>query len=326
MMEGLKTEKTLEVTHGINDRFFGIIRTALKQKPDYIHFDWIESYYTRRYLWMTILNIPVFLLQIIFCRIMNIKLVHTMHNLFPHDSEIHSIHRFVQKIFLKQLTWIRVFSYETIQKASQLFKIPEQKFSAVPEGSYITYYPNTTEKYQAKKKLQLPAEKTVVLFFGTLRRYKGIKELIQVFKQLRKQNTILLIAGRGIDRTYLKELHQEADDTIRIDDTFIEKENVQFYFAAADLVVLPFLEIENSGSAILAMGFSKAIVAPQSGVLQHRLQMQAQLLYAEGCLQQKLAEALSYNTQQMEDIGKKNYLQLAKHKWVDFCNLFKVTV
>lgn len=326
MMEGLKTDNTLDVTHGINDRYFGIIRTAIKQKPDYMHFDWIESYYTRRYLWMTILNMPVFLLQIIFCRILNIKLVHTMHNVFPHDSVMQPIHRFVQKIFLKQLTWIRVFSYETIQKASQLFNIPEQNFRVVPEGSYISYYPNMVEKFQAKQKLQLPAEKKVVLFFGTLRRYKGVKELIRVIKQLNTQNTILLIAGRGIDKIYLKELQQEADDTVRIDDTFIEKENVQYYFAAADLVVLPFLEIENSGSAILAMGFGKAIVAPQTGVLQHRLQMQAQLLYAEGCLKEKLAEALSYDTQKLDDIGKKNYLQLAKHKWEDFCNLFKDSV
>jgi hypothetical protein len=44
MMKGLNESPNLEVKSGIDDKFFGIIRTAVFQKPDYIHFDWETSY------------------------------------------------------------------------------------------------------------------------------------------------------------------------------------------------------------------------------------------------------------------------------------------
>ena len=61
MIEGLNQSGQLHTFNGVHDKFWGILRTALKHKPDYIHFDWITSYYYRRYTWFTYVSI-IFLL------------------------------------------------------------------------------------------------------------------------------------------------------------------------------------------------------------------------------------------------------------------------
>ena len=60
MINGLNATGKIHAFNGIDDRFFGIIRSAFKFKPDFIHFDWIESYYIRRNWIFTGLNLPRF--------------------------------------------------------------------------------------------------------------------------------------------------------------------------------------------------------------------------------------------------------------------------
>ncbi len=115
LMKGLRADSRLKVQNGIHDRFFGILRTAAIQRPDYIHFDWETAYYYRRQLWMTIINIPFFLLQVYIARyIFGCKLVWTPHNIIPHDSKYLKIHRFCRRFFARKMNWIRLFSKVSI--------------------------------------------------------------------------------------------------------------------------------------------------------------------------------------------------------------------
>ena len=66
MIKGLNSSDKIFAFNGIHDRFFGIFRTWLKHKPDYIHFDWISSYFCRRNLFLTLVSIPLFYFQILF--------------------------------------------------------------------------------------------------------------------------------------------------------------------------------------------------------------------------------------------------------------------
>ena len=60
MIKGLNEAQRIKAISGIDNRFFGIYLTAIRQRPTYIHFDWLHSYYYRRTLWMSILNLPLF--------------------------------------------------------------------------------------------------------------------------------------------------------------------------------------------------------------------------------------------------------------------------
>lgn len=120
--------------------------------------------------------------------------------------------------------------------------------------------------------------------------------------------------------TELKQLIKEDKDII-FHPRMIPDEEVQYYMNAADIVVLPFKKIENSGSAILAMGFAKAVIAPNSGVLPKRLEKQQHLLY-NNALSEIFNKKNTWSESELTAIGINNKKHLKKHKWEDFSALF----
>ncbi len=322
MIKGLQSDSRLIVKNGIDDRFLGIIKTAIVQKPDYIHFDWETSYYYRRSLWMTIVNIPFFILQVFIARyVLNCKLVWTPHNIIPHDSKYIKIHRFCRRFFARNMKWIRLFSEISLPAAVKQLKCDKSKFKIIPEGSYVGYYPNNVSRSEARKFLNIADDKRVLLYTGFIKPYKGIDNLIECFKKSYQENAILIIAGKVMNPAYFEIIKKSINENIILVDRFIENDELQYFFNAADIVTLPFKKIENSGSVILAMSFKKAVIAPSMGVLKERLVKQQELLYSES-LMQSFEILRNMKRETLKEIGEKNYERLSIYKWSDFAKAF----
>ncbi len=322
MMKGLQADDHLKVRNGIDDRFWGILRTAVVQQPNYIHFDWETTYYYRRSLWMTILNIPFFMLQVYIARyIFNCTLVWTPHNIVPHDATYLTIHRFCRRFFAKQMKWIRLFSELSISNAVEEFQCGVEKFKIIPEGSYVEYYPNNVSKKEARSLLNIEGSKNVILYLGLIKPYKGITTLIENFVDSFDDNWLLIIAGRVMDTKYFESIKKIIKGNIILKDQFIKEEDLQVYFNATDVVVLPFQKIENSGTVILAMSFKKPIIAPKMGVLTERLKKQEELLYEES-LEESFKILKGLDKKKLEQIGEGNFHYLSKYKWSDFAKAF----
>jgi glycosyltransferase involved in cell wall biosynthesis len=111
----------------------------------------------------------------------------------------------------------------------------------------------------------------VILFFGFVRPYKGLNYLIDALPLvLEKQDVHLLIAGEFWDsaQTYLDQiqsLHLESHVTLV--DRYIPNEEVGVYFAAADLVALPYVEATQSGIVQMAFGFGVPVLTTKVGGL-----------------------------------------------------------
>lgn len=325
MIKGLNESNQLNAFNGIHDKFFGIIRTVRKYQPDYLHLDWIQSYYIRRKHWMTLLLLPIFMLQIIYVKYFTkSKLVWTLHNIYPHNVTHLKFHKTIRKWFAKQCEWIRVFSEETIVKASKEFAVEQSKFKEVPEGDYSNVYPNTIGQQQAREQLGLDKEAAVLLSLGYIKPYKGIENLLSIFSKMNELPLELVIAGQSMDQRYIAAIKDKIQEmkvkNIHLLDTFIPTEDLQIYYNAADVVVLPFDKVENSGSAIMAMGFKKPIVAPKMGVLQKRLAQQSMLLYDN--LEQGIQKALELDTATLKNLGEANYKALQQYTWKDFGKAF----
>lgn len=320
MIQGLNSHNELEAFNGVNDRFFGIIRTVLKYRPHFIHFDWIESYYTRRYDWLTYLDIPFFLVQVFFIKyILRVKIIWTLHNLYPHLKHQRKLHIRVQRSFAKYINSIRLFSAQTLSAAMNTLQQSEGKFKICSEGSYIGYYSNTVSQEEARKKLKIEVNRKVFLFFGTILPYKGLLELVKEFDLA---NSLLICAGKVMDKEYFNTIKKESGNHIIFFDHFIPRDEVQYFFNAADIVVLPFTEIENSGSLILAMSFGKPVIAPATGLILEKLNGQQHLLYQEGELKQKLHEADAMSALELHVPGENNFHQALKMDWSLFGNIF----
>lgn len=324
MIKGLNHDPNIVAQNGVDDRFFGILRTAISQRPDYIHFDWETSYYYRRTIWMTLINFPLFVLQVLFVRyILGINLVWTLHNIIPHDAKYLKIHRVCRRFFARNMVWIRLFSESSVIRASEQLRILPNKFRVVPEGSYVDYYPNSINQREARKLLNLDSSKRVLLYFGFIKPYKGISKLIDEFFGIDNSRIVLVIAGKPLDIEYFEAITRKAAKAknIHIHGDFIKDTEVQLYFNAADIVVFPFDKIENSGSVILAMGFCKPIIAPNVGVVSDRLSHQAELLFTDSLGNAiKRADRMPPNT--LHEIGLKNIEAVQRHKWTDFSRVF----
>lgn len=322
MIKGLQSDPRLIVKTGINDRFFGILRTAIAQNPDYIHFDWETSYYYRKSLWMTLINIPSFMLQVYIARyIFNCKLVWTPHNIIPHDPKHLKIHRFCRRFFAHNMKWIRLFSELSLPRAIEEFKCDPNRFKIVPEGSYVGYYPNKTNRNDARKHLNIESHKMVLFYTGFIKPYKGITGLVDSFKKSFCNDALLIIAGKVMDPVYFEAIKESINENIILIDRFIEDDELQLYFNAADVVTLPFKKIENSGSVIMAMSFKKPVIAPEMGVLKERLKNQPELLYKESP-EESFEVLKKMSPEKLKQIGENNFRELDKYKWADFAESF----
>ena len=124
-------------------------------------------------------------------------------------------------------------------------------------------------KAEARALLTLPSDAEVYLFLGQIRPYKNLPVLIDAFRKNPAQNAYLIIAGHAPDPGYrhrIRELAQ-SDKRVICSMEFVETDHIQHFMRAADVVVLPYQEILNSGSAILALSYERPVVGPRIGSL-----------------------------------------------------------
>ena len=313
-MQKVNASDTMRAVQGVHDRFFGILRTTLFIKPDVIHFDWIESFYYRRWKWLTMLHIPVFFMQVLFAKyVAGIKLVFTLHNLFPHDTKDKQLHKWVHTLFIRYVDSVRVFYHASVPKVITLFKLSPAKVEIAEHPHYIDAYPNVVSRTEARRKLNLPEDKKVLLFFGTVRAYKGIDQLLHVFKHQNASGAILLLAGKIHDVAYAQALCRNDLPNIKIHAGFIDVDEVQYYFNACDAVVLPFNEVESSGTVILAMSFGKPVITSSQFSVAEILAGQKALLYTND-FHAVLQNALCMTNAQLQEFGLMNLAFLKQNQ------------
>lgn len=323
MMEGLRKNSDLVVIHGHNSRVFPLVLTCIFKRPDVIHNDWINSYYTRNNPVLNKVQKFLFWLDVILFKFLfKTKLVWTIHNIYPHDNKSIEENR-LRSFFASKCDRIRVFSENTARHVISEFGIDLDKIWVVPEGSYLGYYKNEISTEEARHRMGFSGSNLVLLYLGNIRPYKGLENLVEKFKLFKRSNWRLVIAGKPFDDIYAKKISELSmeDNSIRLDLKFIVDNDLQEYFNAADIVVLPFENIENSGSVILAMGFGKAIITKNQGAVSRRLAQQSGLLYEENIVEVfQSIEKIPKN--KFKVYGQSNLKKLEENKWEDFQAVF----
>jgi glycosyltransferase involved in cell wall biosynthesis len=136
-----------------------------------------------------------------------------------------------------------------------------------PPFDILSREPMPREK--AREQLKLSSDDPVLLFFGFVRHYKGLRYLIDAMPKIRSQLPAkLLIVGEfwEDERPYREQIRKLGlQDAVQIVNDYISNDQLSKYFCAADAVVMPYLEATQSGVAQLAIGFERPMIATTVG-------------------------------------------------------------
>ena len=191
-------------------------------------------------------------------------------NVIPHEKRFGD--RPFTRYFLKSCDAFITMSEKVMTDLRQFEKEKPAKQVSHP------LYDNFGEiipKETARKHLGLPENENIILFFGFIRRYKGLDILLDAIGYLKKNNPEalrfkLLVAGEFYED---EQPYQDQIDRLGIRDhlilrtDFIPDSEVKYYCCAADAVIQPYRNATQSGVTPLAYHFEKPMVVTNVGGL-----------------------------------------------------------
>jgi beta-1,4-mannosyltransferase len=203
-------------------------------------------------------------------RLRNVRLVWTIHNVRGHEQWHPRLSAKMWRWFTRRVDGYIALTPSGRDQALRAYPdLVERPWFVIPHGHYRDEYPDCVSREVARQTLGLPLDVPVVGFFGTIRAYKNVPSLLTAFRNVPNADWRLVVAGRPVAPELATEIKRsEGDDgRIRLDLDFVPPDRVQFYLRSADLVVFPYRDILNSGSALLALSFDRPILVPERGAM-----------------------------------------------------------
>ena len=315
----------MHVVLGKKLKLFSLLNAVRNSNPDVIYFDWIHSFILGKSFLSTAVKSFTFLLEIVYLSYLKqIPLIHTAHNIQNHKSKFLLIERIIYKFFLRRCAKVRTYSEAVRNELSLKFNISPDKIYVIQDIPFHHYYANNTTQKESRLKLGLLEDGFLYLFFGRTEPYKGLENLISAFLSIPKSNNYLIIAGESLDLSYLTQLKKMSYVYSRIIwfDKFIAPESIQYFFNAADVIVLPFARIYHSGSIDLSMSFSKPVITCKTPAVVELLNHQDTLLFEKPAqLTNCLLQAKKLN---LNHIGRLNFTIANSSNYIDLLCLFRI--
>jgi len=217
--------------------------------------------------WWIIFWAPHFLTIILIVKLFShTKILFICHNVVEHESSW--VKRMVSRMVLAQGDYFIVHSREEKERLQDLIGDRIIKDTFIP--TFDVFNNKVITKEKAKETIDI-ADERVILFFGFVRKYKGLKYLLEAMPViLQAVSAKLLIAGEfwGDKQQYLDLIESlQIVDHVKIVDAYIPNEDMPAYFYASDIVVLPYTSVTSSGLVQLAYGFNKPVVVSNIGSL-----------------------------------------------------------
>lgn len=265
LFEFTDKKKQWSQLHWAADRFYRSLRNSLRRNRfavrehfDVVHFQGVGTpLLDQFFLKPLIRHLPVVL---------------TVHDIKPHYERFVSRASFIKRSL--QIPHRLIVHYEDGKRQmADHWGICTDRIDVIPHG--IIPLQNPPDLTAARKKLNLPSNCQIILFFGAIRPNKGLDILLKALEIIksRNQQILLVIAGGLLGRFNF----ESYSDIIRKYDLsehvqtfihFIPEEEVDYFFAASNLVVLPYLKFEaQSGVLLRAYAHKKPVVVSNIGAM-----------------------------------------------------------
>jgi len=230
-----------------------------KENADLIVFDW----------WHPFFGICHGVISFLIRKKYREKILFITENVVSHEAN--AIDKFLTKIGLKSASKFLALSGIVEKEVQQFSKDKKVYRSELPV--YDCYKLNEdSDIKKLKQELGFEEDSLVLLFFGYVRKYKGLDILVEAFPKILSQNpnAKLLIVGEFYDdpKPYLDLISKlKIENNVRVVNQFVSNEEVAKYYQASDVVILPYRSATQSGILNVAYGFYKPVIVTDVGGL-----------------------------------------------------------
>lgn len=246
--------------------FYGrLICYALLAKPQIFHILWNNKlgYFDRTLL-------------MLYYKLLGKKIVLTAHNVnaAKRDARDSLLNRFTLRAQYRLANHIFVHTEKMRNELLLEFGVSKRAVSVIPFGINNSVPVTDLTPLEAKRQLGIATARKVILFFGAIRPYKGLEYLVRAFGELacKHADYLLIVAGerkKGSEEyldgilQYIARQRWQNQVTQKIE--FIPDEETELYFKAADVLVLPYVQVFQSGVLFLAYSFGLPVIASNVG-------------------------------------------------------------
>lgn len=210
-------------------------------------------------------------------KVFGFKVVGTVHDVESFekyargDTSRHNYEKFVH--LLDGIAFPTEYARDELLKqiSADLLKNKVVKTVYVNDVDYHRLDDNLIKNIDARKSLSLPEDKKIILFFGQIKKVKGLDILLKALSEvIKKDPSVLLVVAGKVWKDDYSEYEKIIDEYglkqyVEQRIGFIEDEDVPYYFSAADVIVLPYRKIYNSGVLIKSMSLGTPVVASDFG-------------------------------------------------------------
>jgi D-inositol-3-phosphate glycosyltransferase len=247
-----------------------LIAYAATAKPKLFHLLWNNKF---QLLDRTLL--------MLYYRLLGKKVVFTAHNVNAgkRDSNDSWLNRVSLKTQYTLCDHIFVHTKGMKSEMASEFRIPESKISVIPFGINNTV-PNTSlSNAEAKHQLAINNNDKALLFFGNIAPYKGLEYLIAAFQELFQTDRTyrLIVVGKPKGpESYWTEIQRRLTNSDMADRViakieYVPDEETELYFKAADVLILPYTHVFQSGVLFLGYSFGLPAIAADVGSLREEI-------------------------------------------------------
>lgn len=195
------------------------------------------------------------------------KVVCIADNIIPHEKRAGDVP--FTKYFLKPVDAFITMSEKVLTDLGKFVRHKPAKL--IPHPLYDNFG-DKINKDEARRKLAIGPDEKIILFFGFIRKYKGLDILLEAMKILKEKKTgiKLLVAGEFYeDKTKYLELIERFGirEDLLLHTDFIPDKEVKYFLCATDCVVQPYRNATQSGVTPLAYHFEKPMIVTNVGGL-----------------------------------------------------------
>lgn len=244
----IQLARALEQTPGCEPLTFSF-RRAIFGSYDIFHVHWPEVIYAQGRGVKALIREFLFAMVLVRIQLGEIPIVRTRHNIVPH-SGLNRRQRFLEAR-VERLTTANIRINDTTETSFGV------AVTTIPHGHYVDWFADCAVQ---------PATPGRIAYFGLIRPYKGVENLLSAFLKTSMPGLSLSISGQPSLRELEERLRQMAQDCsqVELDFKYLTDPELVTAVSKAELVVLPYQFMHNSGAVLAALSLNRPVLVPDT--------------------------------------------------------------